>query len=115
MSSSGNVVIHVRWFNTPLYLYSNWDGDELPLVVASALVRGQDRWNDPEYLARIIFCEMVKDSVLDTNGFGISTYPQTSECAEVHVYFDWPAGRVEVDGLSLPFQDFIEHWKGDKS
>lgn len=42
-----------------LYLYMHYDGYELPNVVRRALARGTDRWDDFEYLGRIIFCEMI--------------------------------------------------------
>jgi len=54
-----------------IYFYSHWNGSNLEEVVVAALERGNDRHHDPEYLARIIFCEMIKDEVLETTGFGI--------------------------------------------
>lgn len=42
-----------------IYLYQHYDGYELPNTVRRALQRGTDRWNDMEYLSRIIFCEML--------------------------------------------------------
>jgi hypothetical protein len=56
-----------------IYLYTHWTAYRLAETVADALERGQSRWNDDEYLNRIIFCEMVKDEVLDETGYGIGT------------------------------------------
>jgi len=55
-----------------VYLYTHWAGTELPEVLKSALTRGVDRWDDPQYLARVIFCKMVgtDDSI---TGYGISS------------------------------------------
>lgn len=67
-----------------VYLYTHWDGDGLAEVVQRALARKQ-RWNDGAYLARIVFCTMLKgeakgDDVLgDETGFGIATGPPDNE------------------------------------
>ena len=56
----------------PVYLYTHWNGTELPDTVRKALARKQ-RWTDIEYLARIIFCEMIKGNEAGETGFGIGT------------------------------------------
>lgn len=43
-------------------------------MVRSALRRGQDRWDDEPYLARIIFSELIRDDIEGETGYGISTY-----------------------------------------
>ncbi|MBA7623560.1 hypothetical protein ES703_30957 [subsurface metagenome] len=55
-----------------VYLYTHWNATELAETVRRALARRQ-RWSDSEYLARIIFCEMVGDDVKGETGFGIGT------------------------------------------
>jgi len=54
-----------------LYFYTHWGGSELEDTVKSAIRRGEGRWFDDEYLARIIFCEMVMGDVMGETGFGI--------------------------------------------
>lgn len=54
------------------YLYSHWGGSDLPEIVRKALTRGESRWQDDAYLARIIFCDMVVGSERDLTGYGIS-------------------------------------------
>jgi hypothetical protein len=53
-------------------LYTHYRGYALPLILRAALLRGRERWDNPSHLARIIFCEMIKDSVMDLTGYGIS-------------------------------------------
>lgn len=56
-------------------LYGHWMGESYIHILANALDRGRQRWNDPAYLARIIFCEMIRDcgeNLIGTTGFGIS-------------------------------------------
>ena len=55
-----------------VYLYTHWTATELPNIVKTAL-RKRWRWDDPEYLARIIFCEMVKSDLMDETGYGIGS------------------------------------------
>ena len=54
-----------------VYLYTHWSGHELPGIVQEALRRGSDRHNDGQYLARIVFQEML-DGDTGTTGYGIS-------------------------------------------
>lgn len=56
-----------------IYFYTHWGGSELPETLQDALKRGKGRWSDSPYLNRIIFCEMIKNYVLDSEGYGIST------------------------------------------
>ncbi len=56
-----------------VYMYSHWGGGVLPAIVRAALERGKGRWGDPQYLARIIFCEMIQEDVLSETGFGLGT------------------------------------------
>ena len=58
---------------TGLYLYTHWAGESLPEIVQSGLERGKGRWGDSQYLARILFCELIKDDVLGETGYGLST------------------------------------------
>jgi hypothetical protein len=56
-----------------VYLYTHWGGEELIDDVLVALKHGKDRWDDAEYLARIVFCQMVHNDFQGTTDFGIGT------------------------------------------
>ena len=56
-----------------IYMYTHWSGPALPGMVREALARGRGRWGDLPYLARVVFCELVKDSVLEEVGYGLGT------------------------------------------
>lgn len=56
-----------------LYFYVHWTGWQLPELVAIGLRRGEERWDDPPYLNRIIFGAIL-DGDDGTTGYGISTY-----------------------------------------
>lgn len=57
MGDRANIV--VKSGEEQVVLYSHWGGHELPETLRAALERGRDRWDDFQYLTRIIFCQMV--------------------------------------------------------
>jgi hypothetical protein len=75
MGDRGNIVIKQNQYEDKpfqgVFLYSHWDGSDLPWTLQRALQR-KARWNDVPYLARIIFCEMIGNDTGET-GYGIST------------------------------------------
>ncbi len=83
--------------DAPLWLYTHWHGTGLVDTVRAAIRRGRSRWNDAEYLARIIFCEMLKadgaDVLDDETGFGIGTGGQHGDVSNV-VLVDMAAQTV---------------------
>ena len=70
MGDRANVVI--KSGGEQVCLYTHWNGSELPETVKKALIRGISRRDDFQYLTRIIFCEMVSGSIMETTGFGIT-------------------------------------------
>lgn len=74
MGDRANIVIEKddRLFTAPLFMYTHWNGHGIKQTLQAALKRGKERWNDPQYLSRIIFSEMIKESVLEDTGYGLS-------------------------------------------
>jgi hypothetical protein len=70
MGDRGNIV--VKDGNSKVYLYSHWCGSQLPEIARASLKRGKDRWNDGQYLARILFTDMINGDN-GTTGYGISS------------------------------------------
>lgn len=58
-----------------VYLYTHWGADNLKEDLKAILdtSKARNRWNDPEYLARIIFSEMIKNDINGETGFGIGS------------------------------------------
>lgn len=54
-----------------VFLYTHWDGQTLPTTVREALLK-RERWDDGQYLARIIFDQMTGLKGGST-GYGISS------------------------------------------
>ena len=55
-----------------VYLYTHWTAYNLPKTVQEALNHNW-RWDDSEYLARIIFDTMISDDQGNETGFGIGS------------------------------------------
>lgn len=73
MGDRGNIVVQESKGNR-VYLYGHWSGWDMPEILRKALSRGDNRWDDPQYLARIIFCEMISGrDMTETTGFGITS------------------------------------------
>lgn len=117
MGDRGNIkVLDEPSGSGAVYLYTHWGGSDIKTYLANALDRGRDRWDDPAYLARIIFCEMLKSSSGDpldeTTGLGISTQLCDNEHPILVVHCDSQAIETE-EGKSenWQFEEFIQKFK----
>jgi len=101
-----------------IYLYSHWNGEEVYKALARALGREQ-RWDDPEYLARIIFCEMVKGQESEETGYGIGIevhddighHIPVLDCSSQTI--EWEPGSYASNRIPDPcsFMAFVEKFK----
>jgi hypothetical protein len=88
-----------------IYLYTHWGAAALENTLRDALRRGRTRWDDPPYLARIIFSEMIQDEVLDTIGYGIAPYVMDDEFPTIEV----DLRKRTVNGS--PFTEFVSAYQ----
>ena len=100
-----------------VFLYTHETASDLITVVSDVLCR-VIRWDDPDYLARMIFCRMVPKSNWDSElGFGIGTQmykdinilitlDTVHHTVKISSYFDTSASR----GASMSFADFINKY-----
>lgn len=122
MGDRGNIAVQFDGYKTRrVWFYTHWSGSEIDSIIAAALARGKGRWNDDQYLPRIIFCELVKDHVLDEAGFGLSLEPGDNGHAfrvvdlETQTVFqegDTREGfgilpKLESDLEPIPFTEFV--------
>lgn len=97
--------IQIRDGDDSVYLYTHWHGSEAPSMLQRALHRGRERWAHPDYLARIIFCEMVRGNEMDVTGFGISS---TRAGDSKHILVDIDTQTVTIDGgEAVGFEDYL--------
>lgn len=110
MGDRGNIVMEES-DGKRVYFYSHWSGSELFKILQNALTTGKSRWDDEQYLARVIFCELVKDDDGIT-GYGISTYMGDNEHPVFVVNSNKQQVRVEEskNGRSGPwsFEEFLQ-------
>ncbi len=118
MGDRANVFVTGWGGETGVYLYTHWDGTDLPETLRSALQRGQGRWDDVQYLARIIFCEMVAGLERELTGYGISSRVGDGESRILEVNVDSQVVVIRVEGKepkAMPFQEYIaaeRSWSG---
>ena len=104
MGTRAQVKIEQYGNRAPVYLYQHYDGYNLPDTVRKALKKGRGSWNDECYLARIIFCEMVKDDIAGTTGYGIDT----EEHGDIEVLVEILQGqKVRIGSEEYTFEEFI--------
>ena len=111
MGDRANIKVLQGHGKDSVYLYTHWGGTELARTLRTALTRKQ-RWNDEAYLARIIFCEMVKGAEADETGFGIATSPPdnghqilTVDCEKRYVRI---GPQDEEPTHNIPFATYIK-------
>ena len=91
-----------------IYLYGHWMGMKHVKILKDALKRGRGRWEDPSYLTRIIFSEMIKDDVMGERGFGIS--PDLIDNEYPLLTVNVALQTVTLEGYKiLSFEDFIKN------
>ncbi len=105
MGDRANIILEEDGKNAVIYLYTHWAGTELPETLQNALIRGKSRWDDPPYLGRIIFCEMVKGNEMDLTGYGMSV----SECDNGHPFLRVNADKQTVTIDFDPVRAYHNH------
>lgn len=106
MGDRANIVVKSNAGKDRVCLYTHWQGYKLPDVLRAALVRGESRLFDYQYLTRIIFCEMIKDDVEGITGFGISQH--LGDGTDQVITVDIDAQTVQVNKRApIPIPAFI--------
>jgi hypothetical protein len=85
MGDRANIVLNYGENKPKIYLYTHSCGTELPVILAKALNRGRHCWNSKSYLARVIFSEMIKNEILENDGYGISPHPINTDKKDIEV------------------------------
>lgn len=86
-----------------VFFYTHWAGTELPATLQAAL-QHNERWDDPQYLSRIIFCEMVGNDAGFT-GYGISSVIGDGEGRVLVV--DADAQTISYGKQSWTFDEYV--------
>lgn len=78
-----------------VYLYTHWGGSRINQTLAAALNKRM-RWGDEEYLARIIFCEMVRGEEDGETGYGIGV--------SAHGDIEYPIPVLDCETQTITFE-----------
>lgn len=121
MGERANVVIQ-SYNESRTYLYSHWDGEGVLAPAIKGLKSG--RVGDPQYLARIVFENMILEDIGSETGYGISaaladnSYPLLVIDAGVTpttVHFETEAGQQLTKKIPAPefvtAVEEIESWR----
>ena len=73
MGDRANILVKENDRDRGVYLYTHWQGTDLPGILRDALAK-RWRWDDCQYLTRIIFDEMTENQHGEEVGFGISAF-----------------------------------------
>lgn len=110
MGDRGNIKIYQDSGDAAIFFYTHHRGSEIYGVVKRALAR-RKRWDDGAYLARIIFCELVKGDEDGDTGFGISTSISDNEHTIIGVNPNTREVTFESEGGTvsgkMSFDDFV--------
>ena len=88
-----------------IFFYTHWSGSELKSIVQTAL-RKRWRWDDPSYLSKIIFWELVKGNEERETGYGIAPHEIDNEHPYVIVT---PSQQIVTEGETIwTFEEFIQ-------
>ena len=122
MGDRANIQVTGHADRDVVYLYTHWGGTELPETVQRGLERGKERWDDSQYLARILFCQFLMDyseGVDGLTGFGISGIVHDGDTRIVEV--DVPHQTVYLTAfgkqVEYSFADYVAldsiSWPGE--
>lgn len=117
MGDRANVNVKEQFGNdvSSVFLYTHWSGSDLPGILQNALKRGRERWDDGQYLARIIFQEMLGGNTTGLTGYGISSIVGDGDTRVLLVDVDKQAvviqtksyGGETYDEKSFTFDDYV--------
>ena len=101
----------------PVVLYTHWHAKRMMYDLITTLEK-KERWNDAAYLSRMIFCEMVKDNLHNTTGFGILTDNVGDAEEEIIVDIDRQEvirKRIGHDNQIFTFNEIITDEEGENN
>lgn len=104
MGDRANIQVKEDNNDSGVFLYTHWAGSKLPETLQNALKK-RWRWNDFQYLTRIIFDEMVGEYHGQETGYGISSRVGDGEKRVLIVNCE--SQTVSIGGESMPFGKFI--------
>jgi hypothetical protein len=104
MGNRANVLVKEDELDSGVYLYTHWNRAELPADLQKALAK-RWRWNDMQYLTRIIFDVMTEGEQGKETGYGISA--QVGDGDRYILEVNGKTQAVSFRGKSWPFEEYV--------
>ncbi len=106
MGDRGNIVLQDNE-DRQIFIYSHWTGSRMVEDLRKTLRRARDRWDDPQYLGRIVFDGILGKASRDgLTGYGLSTAVGDGEI-EATVFVDQQ--KVVCPQGAFSFEEFVAH------
>ena len=112
MGDRANIVIekdNSGLFPHEIYFYTHWRGSDIKDILKKSLFRGKGRWDDGQYLSRVIFCDLMGSDVNGLTGIGISTGVGDGEYRLLCVNMELQKVRLR-DSREKPDAVIIKEW-----
>jgi|AntAceMinimDraft_1070359.scaffolds.fasta_scaffold01157_36 hypothetical protein len=90
-----------------VWLYSHWGGDSKANDLAAAINHAEPRWFDTSYAMRMVVSYLIKDSLMEETGYGISSYEHGEESYEP-MSVDFVNGTVTCQDIVYSFPNFVK-------
>ncbi len=111
MGDRANILVKESTEDSGVYLYTHGEGSILPEKLHKALAK-KVRWNDCQYLTRIIFDVMTENNHGEETGYGISAF--LGDGSDRVLVVDCDNQTVSYKGFKIwSFQEFSELSKED--
>ena len=102
MSDPGNLGFLTLGSTSSIWLYTHWEGANLPTLARLAITAAQPRWGDPAYATRIALAAVAADYTAP-DGWGVDTEPGENEHRALLI--DWEDRTITL----LP-DDLTDSW-----
>lgn len=108
MGNGANILVK-KSYDDGVYLYTQWDGSNVPSILKMALNR-KVRWDNAQYLTRIIFDELTDGLNGEETGYGISSFVSSSKdrVLMVDVKHQLVMRGDSCLGAIISFEDYIK-------
>lgn len=104
MGARAQVSIQCNEKDPAVYIYTHWGTESLKEDVQTALAK-KWRWNDYEYLTRIIYDTVVGTEAGTETGYGIGT----EEHGDIELLVQiLPGQKVKIGGISWTFEEYLK-------
>lgn len=110
MGDRGNICITKPDWTPWAYLYSHWQGSDLPDILKKALTSApaKSRWDDAGYLSRILFSQIIGDDWSDEYNWGLFWSVLDNEHDIIYVNIKKQQIKISEDGIVKSFAEFVK-------